>query len=206
MSPNLSRAETSPSVTHSGGITAGRDGCDTFPEHAAETASVTGDRFPEFDGLNAGAQGTTKGPEPTSVTPPWIRRHLEATGRANTDGISRAVRARTCPRCAATILAALDDDVAALPTRVDPGPIDAAGELAAILTGRATYRIHWRTTRHELDHRDRWQIRGEPPATADRRGQPIEVLAEHRCGLPLATGWPTTGPTVRTTTTTGVPF
>lgn len=58
-----------------------------------------------------------------------------------------------------------------LTTTVDPTPLTALGELAALLTGRWTYDL---APSRELHHRDRWRIqRRQPP-----------VLAAHRCGHP----------------------
>jgi len=81
--------------------------------------------------------------------PAWLKRLLS---EQNPDGITRRIRARRCTKCAAITLRGLDGDVAALPARVDPEPISADGELAALLTGRRTYTLRTDGDRLQLDH------------------------------------------------------
>lgn len=113
--------------------------------------------------------------------PAWLNRHLEAIGQANPDGITRTARARRCPRCKAVLLTGLDAPRCAFAVRVDPHPLDAAGELASLLVGRPTYRATAVGTNYELDHRAWWNVRNSPPSDA------VVVLAAHRCGKPLST-------------------
>jgi hypothetical protein len=77
--------------------------------------------------------------------PDWLRRQLEASGHLDTDGVTRQVRSRPCPGCAAPVLVGLDADRCALAATVDPWPVDVHGELTASLAGRATYDLagHW---------------------------------------------------------------
>lgn len=122
--------------------------------------------------------------------PAWLQNHLEALGRWDTDGIRRAAAARLC-RCGARILAALDDDVAALPVRADPAPLDAAGELAALMQGRATFRLQHNNGKWELDRRSVFDIQQQP-------AEETHVLPEHKCGRPIpANGPPITNPRPR---------
>lgn len=117
--------------------------------------------------------------------PTWLQAHLEATGRADTDGTTRAIRARNCPHCGAPVIRALDGDLAALPATCQPQPVDTLGEALAVAASCDTYDLIPAAGRLELDHRDHWRITG-------RRKHP--VLAEHRCGVT----WPPdpTPPTV----------
>lgn len=74
--------------------------------------------------------------------------------------------------CGEHVLTGLDDEPCGLTARVDPYPLSALGEVAALRAGRHTYWL-----RHGcLERRDLWNIPGHPPAP-DRL-----VLAEHRCG------------------------
>ncbi|HEX8627081.1 MAG TPA: hypothetical protein VF755_02790 [Catenuloplanes sp.] len=81
--------------------------------------------------------------------------------------ITRRVGLRRCPRCPALLLTGVTEGV---PVHVDPVPVTAAGELAAVLSGRATYTL----ARGELVHRD---------GDRDHLGDP--VLIAHRCGHPV---------------------
>ena len=85
-----------------------------------------------------------------------------------------------CGQCRAWTLSGLDDEVAALPAVCDPTPLDRHGEVAALLTGRATYDLHLIPT-PRLRWRTAGQISHKPadPATA-------LVLPAHACGQPLA--------------------
>lgn len=74
----------------------------------------------------------------------------------------------TCPRCRALILTGWSEGLHA---RVDPVAIGQAGQLAAVLAGRATYAL----TGDGLIERTSWRTRYP-------RGQ---VLAEHRCHMPI---------------------
>lgn len=106
------------------------------------------------------------------MIPAWLQAHLEATGVADTDGVARAIRARTCPRCHAPILTGLDADRCALAVTVDPQPTDVLGEALALVAGRDTYDL----AGLQLIHRDQWRVAG-------RRRHP--VLADHLCNAPL---------------------
>ncbi len=104
---------------------------------------------------------------------------------------SRAARVICCRHCAAPVFRGLDADVTALEVTVDVRPLNAAGELAALIEGRRTYELTWtaRPGRYELDRRDHFRIKGRPPGT-----QGIDVLAAHLCDQPLGSGRLSTGP------------
>ncbi len=115
------------------------------------------------------------------VIPDWLRRHLERTGAIGRDGIARQARPRRCPRCGAVVLAGLDADLAALRAVVDPAPLSAQAELAALLAGRRTFRLaNADGGRVEIDARDHFAISATPP------GGNVIVVAAHECGKPLA--------------------
>lgn len=82
-------------------------------------------------------------------------------------------------RCGATVITGLTGDRCALIVTVDAAQLTAAGEVAALTDGRATYRLD---TRY-LTPRDRWNIPGQPPAH-DR-----PVHATHACGKPPPNDW-----------------
>lgn len=116
--------------------------------------------------------------------PGWLQQHLTDLGRWNADGVSRAVRARVC-RCGTRTLRALDDDICGLPVTVDPGPLDVLGEMQALISGRATYRLLHIANRWEIDRRTQFDIAAQPAGT-------VNVLAAHQCGQPIAANGPPT--------------
>jgi hypothetical protein len=89
--------------------------------------------------------------------------------------MTRLAHGSTC-RCGAATLYGDDADTAGYPTRVDPAHLTRGGELLAVIAGRSVY--EW--ARGRLYRRDRWSIRSQAAAP---------VLAEHRCGDPVPTGW-----------------
>lgn len=110
------------------------------------------------------------------TTAPWLQRYLEDRGLWNADGFARAARGRRCRICREYTLAGLDSDRCALPVAVDPEPLSARGEAAALLAGRTTYSLRFLSGRLELDRRSHFEIRGE-----QRR---LDILARHVCGEP----------------------
>jgi hypothetical protein len=120
-----------------------------------------------------------------TMIPAWLQRHLENTGRWNTDGISRAVHAGRC-RCGACVLRGLDGERCALAATADPGPLDPAGEMQALIIGRATYWLRHIGGRWEIDRRSSFDIAAQPAGTVD-------VIAEHKCGTAI----PANGPPIK---------
>jgi hypothetical protein len=114
----------------------------------------------------------------TSQIPAWLTRHLEATGKADTDHVKRRVQAGTCHGCQAPILTGLDAARAGYPSRVQPTPVSPLGEALAVAAGVPTYDLTDAGDRYELELRD-------PHTIPARRRWP--VLAAHRCGV----DWPT---------------
>jgi hypothetical protein len=123
------------------------------------------------------------------VIPTWLQRQLETAGRWNSDGIGRSLTAGCCRSCKQPVVRGLDADVAGIPATCDPEPIDQAGELLALVAGRATYTVRHIGGRWQIGYRDHWRIKA---------GRPAAVLAEHRCGSPpLPAGPPLTDPRPR---------
>lgn len=82
-------------------------------------------------------------------------------------------------RCGAPVLTGLDADRAALQVTVDPAPLTAIGEAAALILGRQTYELHTAGDRQELDYRDRHRITARP-ANLEKS----HVVQAHECGKP----------------------
>ena len=105
--------------------------------------------------------------------------HIAAvTAQDPGSGNSDRARPRRCPACHAPVLIGLDDIICAVRAVADPTPLDRAGEVAALITGRDTYRLT-DPPQQRLRRRDRWQIAGRPADTTT-------VLPAHACGAPLA--------------------
>lgn len=157
------------------------------------TASLAGTTVPVpirgYRYQTVGTTGTTVPvpPVPTALwimvmtdrsMPGWLRRHLEDSGVMAPGGITRRARATWCRRCGGPIMSGLDDDRCAVVAHVDPAPLDARGELLALLAGHATFDLAWRGVRYEIDRRSDFEIRGWPP-----RSRPnVDVVREHVCG------------------------
>jgi hypothetical protein len=116
-----------------------------------------------------------------STIPTWLQQHLEAIGAWNADGVTRRATARRCRSCRAPTLAGLDHHAAALPVRCDPTPLNALGELQALMAGHSTYRLAWLIDHYELDYRSHFDIRAHPAGT-DKQS---EVIREHKCGAAI---------------------
>lgn len=114
----------------------------------------------------------------------WLQRHLEDRGLWDSDGITRATRARRCRSCRAYVLAGLDSDQCALPVAVDIDPLNRLGEAAALIAGRTTYSLRFRSGRLELDHRGQFEIRGEAQRNLTGGQLRRDVLPAHVCGMP----------------------
>lgn len=113
------------------------------------------------------------------MIPNWLEQHLERTGRLNRDGIARGIRTRRCGTCGQQLVTGLDADVAGLPVKCDPHPIDQLGEALATLTGRQTYDVVGTLGRLVLEPRRPQHI---------ERNRRYPILAAHTCGqlLPVA--------------------
>lgn len=117
---------------------------------------------------------------------PEILAAAVAAGHLDWGGHGRRLRADACPRCQRMIVTGLDGDVAAMLAVADPEPLDALGELRALLDGCETYEARQALGgRLELDHRDQWRVEGNPPGSFAG-----DVLAGHRCGRVNYAGLP----------------
>jgi hypothetical protein len=97
------------------------------------------------------------------------------------DPISRSAKGYRCPKCHAFCMRGLDDEICAGLAVVDSRPLSAAGELWALLEGRATYDLAWRGSRYEIDFRYVDNVKGYPPGSRAS----VDVVCEHRCGKPI---------------------
>jgi hypothetical protein len=114
------------------------------------------------------------------TVPTWLQHHLEQAGLWDSDGTTRAARARRCRSCRDYVIVGLDADRCALPVAVDPDPLTELGEAAALIAGRRTFALSYRTGRLELDLRTTYEIRSVRQRDSGR----VDVLAEHVCGCP----------------------
>lgn len=131
------------------------------------------------------------------MIPAWLQRHLETAGRWNVDGIGRRLSGGRCRRCHATVVRALDDDIAGLPVTCDAQPVNDVGEALALLQGRATYAVVNSLGRWQLDPRDRYRI-------AARR--PDLVVAQHVCDVPALPAADVAAPAVALPSSEECPF
>jgi hypothetical protein len=116
------------------------------------------------------------------MMPPWLKRHLEAIGAANTDGISRQARARICPGCRRPVMAGLDSNIGGFPTRCDPEPLNPLGELDTLMADRHTFELRWIGGGYRIDYRNADHMQARPAG----QWTGGDVLAEHRCRHPPA--------------------
>lgn len=93
-------------------------------------------------------------------------------------GGSEACRAWTCNKCGAPVMRGPSGAFTAV---VDPAPLTAVGELAAVLAGRQTYRLRWTAgTYYELWFREALDMRASPPGTDPL----VDVVVGHQCHAP----------------------
>jgi hypothetical protein len=97
------------------------------------------------------------------------------------DPISRSAKSFQCPTCHAFCMRGLDHDRVAGIAIVDARPLNAQGELVALLEGRATYNLAWRGGCYEIDFRELESIKASPPG----RRADVDVVCAHMCGRPI---------------------
>jgi hypothetical protein len=115
-------------------------------------------------------------PSPAMTTmPTWLREALIATGHLDNHGNTTTTRRRLCPRCHHPVLTGIDSN--GLTSVADPRPLSRTGEAHALLAGRETWDLHYRT----LTHRDANTITYRPAGSDPQR----PVLAQHHCTQPL---------------------
>ena len=115
----------------------------------------------------------------TSPLPRWLQDHLVAQGHLAPGGITRHARVRRCRRCRVPVVSGLDDVVMADAVDVDPAPLGALAEAAALLRGCTTYDLARRAGKLVIDRRTVYEIQGWPPGT--RRN--VDVVKAHECGV-----------------------
>jgi len=112
----------------------------------------------------------------------WLLDSLIAKGVLTPAGIGRRAHVRRCRDCGRYTFVGLDDVVMAGVATVDVAPLDALGELLALLCGLTTYDLSWRGDRYEIDRRESHHIRSAPPGS--KAGN--DVVNDHRCGVDIA--------------------
>lgn len=109
----------------------------------------------------------------TVIEPPqtWAAKQAQVKARANT----RQVHLDTCRHCGRAVLVGLDADTTALTARCDPEPHHPTRhqEVAAVLTGRATYTVLTARGGKELHYRDEYQISSPH--------RPYPIVYSHQC-------------------------
>lgn len=92
----------------------------------------------------------------------------------------RGVKATHCPSCKTPILAGLDQDTCAIRATVDWTPLNPAGELAALLAGRRTYRL-------DLQPGGNPKLTRRTPADIRRpikKWMRADIVPAHQCNTP----------------------
>ena len=112
----------------------------------------------------------------------WLLDHLVRTGVLAPGGIGRRAHVRPCPSCRRWTFQGLDNDAVAAVAVVDIAPLNAFGELVALTAGLLTYNLAWRADRYEIDHRDLFKIKAQPPV--ETAG--FDVVSQHKCGVDIA--------------------
>lgn len=88
-----------------------------------------------------------------------------------------------CRTCRALICTGLDNDYCAGLVDIEWTPLDAAGEITALLQGRPTYQLRREGTHLVALHRTPRIIRARPPGGQDWTG-PYDVVPAHLCRAP----------------------
>lgn len=131
----------------------------------------------------------------TTAMPAWLIDKLVADGTLDpSTRLTNRARHRRCRTCGLYTLAGLDD-IAGIPTYVDPIPTTTAGEAFALLVGRPTYSLD----HGELYQRSHWNITGRPADTHP-------VYATHQCNSPPLPANPRYLPKPRPNHDTDPPF
>ncbi|MBA9003752.1 hypothetical protein [Thermomonospora cellulosilytica] len=104
------------------------------------------------------------------MIPAWLQ-------RTRAGDTSRAATLRLCRKCRAPVIVGLDADRAARTAYCDPTPLTELGEAVAVMQNRRTYDLMSGPSRKELSPREADHI---------RKPRLYPVLAEHKCGAPLA--------------------
>lgn len=130
----------------------------------------------------------------TQAMPAWLTQKLVADGVLDPrTRLTSRLRPRRCTSCGAWTLAALDD--LGQPAYLEPDPTTSAGELFALLTGRATYALD----RGEIYPRNAWHIAGRPADTE-------KTYVTHACQSPPMPANPKFTPRPKPATTNTPPF
>lgn len=96
------------------------------------------------------------------------------------DGVSKRVSYGRCVECKATVMRALDGDVAAVAVTLDVGEVDNLGEVVALLQGRRTYNLIPFASQAAYS-----RCIVERKAYHIQRPRSSPVIIEHSCDKPL---------------------
>jgi hypothetical protein len=123
----------------------------------------------------AGSQVSTTGHYPALIpaTVAGLKKILGAPGW-------RGLTPHRCRTCRAIVCTGLDADCCAGLADIDWTPLDAAGEITALLTGRRTYQLRREDNHLVILGRTVRIIRARPPGGTDWCG-PYDVVPAHRC-------------------------
>lgn len=117
---------------------------------------------------------------------PHVFAHLQREGHVTADRVTKRPVVRTCRHCAASVIAAIEDEPAGrMRVELEPAHLTPVGELQAALVGIATFEV----TPTAIWWRDPSRIAGKPANATN-------VMAEHKChSPPLQSGPPPIGQT-----------
>jgi hypothetical protein len=110
------------------------------------------------------------------------RKHYRAAGALGPGPISRRARVVKCPSCKAWVFRGLESDWCAWGATVDVQPLDAMGELVALLGGLSTYSLAFMGGHYEINNRTELHIASRPPGSRVNE----DVVTAHRCGVSIA--------------------
>lgn len=160
------------------------DGCPVVPSFGLPSDSSKILTSNHVNSTRAGSQVSTTGhhwaPGRIPATVAALKKTLGAPGW-------RGLTPHRCRVCKQIVCTGLDADCCAGQADIDWTPLDAAGEIAALLQGRRTYQMRREDTHLVILGRTVRIIRARPPGGTDWCG-PYDVVPAHRCwAAPLPT-------------------
>lgn len=119
-------------------------------------------------------------PAPTRGLTEVAKRSLVARGMMDErTGATQNARPARCENCKAPIIIGLvNPNFGTYAMELDPIPLSARGELAAILAGRSRYRLMLHGGRWEIAARDIFNLRVHPAGSNSKE----DILIRHSCG------------------------
>lgn len=110
------------------------------------------------------------------------RAHYVAVGAMTGGGLSRRAKVRKCAKCRAWTFQGLESDWCAWGAITDLRPLDAMGELVALLGGLRTYSLIYAGGHYEINSRGELAIAARPPGSRVNE----DIVAAHKCGVDIA--------------------